>query len=304
MRSTTLITTSLLVLAVGVTGCDALVDGRTAVHPDRPSAGPQAAAVDPGATTSTTTGTTVVITPSDPRWSFSSDHYNEDGDLVTGTAGTGGIVTVPEAGPWGAYGFELTVPASQKARAMTDLYNGRPLAALTEVVYSTYIASAWLSGYGPSINVMIDPEGPDDFVTLVWEANKAGLSIVEDTWQTWNTTGGDGGWWSPSIQPFGSSTPGSNANPAQLSALVAHFGADSEIIGFAVNVGRHGAMTSYVDGVGITADGATTTYDFEAFATAGSKDDCKLGGWENVRRADGSGFKNQGACNKYVNTGT
>jgi hypothetical protein len=34
-----------------------------------------------------------------------------------------------------------------------------------------------------------------------------------------------------------------------------------------------------------------------------SKDDCKKGGWQNLTRADGSGFRNQGACVSYTNTG-
>jgi hypothetical protein len=32
-------------------------------------------------------------------------------------------------------------------------------------------------------------------------------------------------------------------------------------------------------------------------------DDCKKGGWQNLTRADGSSFKNQGDCIQYVNTG-
>lgn len=34
-----------------------------------------------------------------------------------------------------------------------------------------------------------------------------------------------------------------------------------------------------------------------------NKDACKKGGWQNLSRADGSGFKNQGDCIQYVNTG-
>lgn len=34
-----------------------------------------------------------------------------------------------------------------------------------------------------------------------------------------------------------------------------------------------------------------------------TKDDCKNGGWQNLTRADGTPFKNQGACVSYVNTG-
>jgi hypothetical protein len=37
--------------------------------------------------------------------------------------------------------------------------------------------------------------------------------------------------------------------------------------------------------------------------TPASKDDCKKGGWEDLFRADGSTFKNQGDCIQYVNTG-
>ncbi len=36
---------------------------------------------------------------------------------------------------------------------------------------------------------------------------------------------------------------------------------------------------------------------------ATSKDQCKNGGWQNLSRQDGSGFKNQGDCIQYVNTG-
>lgn len=45
-----------------------------------------------------------------------------------------------------------------------------------------------------------------------------------------------------------------------------------------------------------------TTVTFEK-PVAQSKDQCKGNGWKDVTRADGSGFKNQGECIKYVNTG-
>lgn len=304
MRHSFPVLTVLILIGLLFTGCESV----TAPEVDDTATLNATASQD--AAQATATGNTTVVTPDDTSWYFSSDHYNEDGDLETETLGTGGITEVPVEGDWGAYGFELTIPDGEtaKARAMTDLYNGIPLADLEEVTYSTYIESAWSEGYGPSINVMIDPANdvdgePDDFVTLVWEANKAGHTIEEDTWQDWSTTGGTGGWWSPSIRPFSSPTPGSNANPAQLDAFVDLYGADSEIIGFAVNVGRHPEMTSYVDGVGVTADGVTRTYDFEAFRVATSKDECKKGGWQDVRRADGSAFRNQGECIRYVNTG-
>jgi hypothetical protein len=41
----------------------------------------------------------------------------------------------------------------------------------------------------------------------------------------------------------------------------------------------------------------------EAAKAATAKDECKKGGWEDMTRADGSSFKNQGDCIQYVNTG-
>jgi hypothetical protein len=41
----------------------------------------------------------------------------------------------------------------------------------------------------------------------------------------------------------------------------------------------------------------------EAEDVATDKDECKDGGWEDMTRADGSSFKNQGDCIQYVNTG-
>ena len=40
-----------------------------------------------------------------------------------------------------------------------------------------------------------------------------------------------------------------------------------------------------------------------AFQVATDKDACKNGGWQQLRRADGSAFKNQSDCVQYVNTG-
>jgi hypothetical protein len=45
------------------------------------------------------------------------------------------------------------------------------------------------------------------------------------------------------------------------------------------------------------------TYDFEPYRVATNKEACKNGGWQTLKRADGSAFKNQGDCIQYVNTG-
>jgi hypothetical protein len=57
-----------------------------------------------------------------------------------------------------------------------------------------------------------------------------------------------------------------------------------------------GNQTVLVDNVQINSD--TVTFDQPQ-----NKDECKNDGWMTLTRADGSGFKNQGDCIQYVNTG-
>jgi hypothetical protein len=54
------------------------------------------------------------------------------------------------------------------------------------------------------------------------------------------------------------------------------------------------------DALTISHGDVCATYDFEPFR---STNECKKGGWQTMRRADGSEFKNQGDCVSYVNTG-
>jgi len=52
------------------------------------------------------------------------------------------------------------------------------------------------------------------------------------------------------------------------------------------------------------ADLASVGHGFvTALLSPQTKDDCKDGGWQNLVRANGTAFKNQGACVSYVNTG-
>jgi hypothetical protein len=77
-------------------------------------------------------------------------------------------------------------------------------------------------------------------------------------------------------------------------------------------------LSDSTDVIGTTVGGhrygwfVTSEFDFLAIDNvnlAGAsnepegKDDCKKGGWETLTRADGSGFKNQGDCIQYANTG-
>ena len=72
------------------------------------------------------------------------------------------------------------------------------------------------------------------------------------------------------------------------------------VVGFGVNVGTFNPNYDvYADLVDFNG----TTYDFEPYLVASNKDQCKSGGYNVVKRADGISFKNQGDCIQYVNTG-
>jgi hypothetical protein len=50
-------------------------------------------------------------------------------------------------------------------------------------------------------------------------------------------------------------------------------------------------------------DASPATFTWTVFTVAQNKDDCKGSGWQALKRADGSSFKNQGDCVSYTNNG-
>lgn len=83
--------------------------------------------------------------------------------------------------------------------------------------------------------------------------------------------------------------------------------AGQTVMYFSVQTGSAWAagFTGQLDGLRIElTDGSVATVNFEAFGNiARDKDACKNGGWQTLVRANGTPFKNQGACVSYVNTG-
>jgi hypothetical protein len=67
-------------------------------------------------------------------------------------------------------------------------------------------------------------------------------------------------------------------------------------------VGVHTFKVRAVDKAG-NADPTPATYSWTVLGVPHSTDDCKDDNWRHLVRADGSPFKNQGACVSYVNTG-
>jgi hypothetical protein len=83
--------------------------------------------------------------------------------------------------------------------------------------------------------------------------------------------------------------------------ILANYSGATILGGFGVNQGSgNGGLTASTDALKISHGDICATYDFEPFR---STNECKKGGWQTMRRADGSEFKNQGDCVSYVNTG-
>jgi hypothetical protein len=94
---------------------------------------------------------------------------------------------------------------------------------------------------------------------------------------------------------------------SSCAATLAGFADASRIEFFRINGGDTSTsdnnLEAAFDLVGIKFNGNTKIYDFEPYAVPTNKDDCKKDGWQNLKRADGSSFKNQGDCIQYANTG-
>lgn len=86
-----------------------------------------------------------------------------------------------------------------------------------------------------------------------------------------------------------------NTSPQPCPAVPADMGTDAFVRMFSVNVGDTSAndvgLDGYLDNVVVSTSSDVTTYDFEPVPS------CKDGNWATF------GFKNQGRCMQYLNTG-
>lgn len=221
---------------------------------------------------------------------------------------TGAFVAGPEEPPAGVGSLALRTPtAADKVALFNYDHIGTPLASIDAIGYSTYRdpSSTAAANQVPSINLQVDYNGdaPGGFTTLVFEPvyNPGQGAIVAGDWQTWDAyDGGQAIWWSTRA------IPGVCAFDCFVTweTIVAN-NPDAEILGgFGVNQGSgNGGLVAATDGLTLGAGGECVTYDFEPFRVPATENACKDGGWRTLKRADGSGFKNQGDCIQYVNTG-
>jgi hypothetical protein len=255
--------------------------------------------------------TTVVVTPTTPGW-FPSD---------TRLAGSAVFEADPGLPPLGIGSLELRTPgASDKVQRFTNQYNGTALASIDGIGYSTYrdpAATGFVAGVA-SLNLRLDTNGdmlPDTYMVYEPYQDLGNAAVLTGVWQNWDAhRGGTARWWlNTGAGGCGQATPctwativaslpgatireGPNCGPG--GATVPCPGS----LGVNQGSGNAGFITN-VDALYVSVSGNRTTFDFEPYAVATDKDQCKDGGWQNVRRANGTTFKNQGDCVSYTNTG-
>ncbi len=235
-------------------------------------------------------------TPPTNNWVF----YNR---LPTST---GAFVTGPGNPPLGVGSFEMNTPTDlDKGTLFNYDHIQTELADISDIGYATYRHAASTDGVAlPSINIQVDKDGgallPGDFLTLVYEPYLNGATIREGVWETWDAIPGT--WWATRPITLAGTVCLPQACTFSWSAFVAAYPNATIVGGFGVNQGSfNGGLFAATDGLTISHNGATWTYDFEPFRGPAAKEECKDGGWENLRRADGSPFKNQGECVAYSN---
>lgn len=253
-------------------------------------------------------GPTIVVTPTNTQgWS-------------TDDTRPGGAVSfvLDSSAPSGVGALRLTTDATTTAKAQYMHAASIPLGDVTELSYYTRQISASFAGGDPSYQLPVclggfvaptptNPTGCVGFTTFVYEPYEnpglgtPGFGVVPNIWQQWDVDAGQ--FWSSRTATGGGAcnvVAGGGGPPFYNLAGLKAACPNAIVAGFGVNIGSNNpSYNVYTDLVNFNG----TSYDFEPYEVATSKDQCKNGGFALVKRADGSAFKNQGDCIQYVNTG-
>lgn len=237
----------------------------------------------------------VVVTPTNTQGWFSDD-----------TRPGGAINYVVDSTAPGAYGaLQLTTDATTAAKAQYMHVAATALSSVTELAYDTRQVSASFAGGDASYQLQVCLGGATSttctgFTTFVYEPYQNGV-VVPDIWQSWDVDAGQF-WSSRNYDDGGTCTVSAGAGGPPFYTLAGIQAAcpNAVAVKFGVNVGSFNpSYDVYADMVNFNG----TTYDFEPFVVPTNASQCKNGGWQSLRRPDGSTFKNQGDCIQFVNTG-
>jgi len=226
--------------------------------------------------------------------------------LYTRNSGNAVFRSGPAAPPISVGSLEFTTPtAADKATLFNYDHIGTTLASINGLSYSTYRTTG-NDQQVAALNLEADfngPNAPGGFTTLVFEPvyNTDQGPVVSGTWQQRDAfNGGTAKWWStkniPGVCAFNCFVSWNDILAANPDATI--------LGGVGINQGSGNPnLTTAVDAFRFSTTDSCVTYNFDLYAIADNKDQCKNNGWKTFRRADGTGFKNQGDCVSYTNNG-
>lgn len=246
---------------------------------------------------------TITVTESDIARQPENTVPTKNWVLYFRNAGNGAFRTGPDTPPAGVGSFEMVTPTgADKATLFNFDHIGTKLSDIDKMGYATY-RTAGAAQQVTAINMQVDVNGsaPGGFTTLVFEPvyNTNQGSVQDGVWQTWDAyAGGSAIWWSSNPIP---GAPNRDTFVSWDTIVAAN--PDAVIVGgYGINQGSgNPALTVASDVLTIGSNGECVTYNFDPFRVATNKDQCKNGGYNGVKRADGSSFKNQGDCVSYTN---
>lgn len=225
---------------------------------------------------------------------------NTQGWSTSDTRPGGAVNYVADAtSPYPGGALQLTTDNTNAAKAQYLHEANMPLADVTDLSYDTKQVSG-PSYADPSYQLLVDLNGTGTaggFTTFVYEPYENG-TVTPGVWQHWDVDAGQ--MWSSKTFTDGSCSVTAGAGGAPYYTLSGLKAAcpQATVVGFGVNVGSYNpGYNVYTDGVTINGN----VYDFEQYKTPTSKDECKDGGYKNLRDANGNTFKNQGQCVSYSN---
>lgn len=234
--------------------------------------------------------TTIVVTP-----------QNTQGWSTADTRPGGAVSFVVDATtPAGIGALQLTTDLTTTAKAQYLHGENVALSSVSDLGYYTKQVSAPFAGADPAYQVIAFLNGTSGFTTLVFEPYQNPLQgpVVNNVWQQWDVDAGF--FWSTRTVACSNGTIlGTPGGPATYTlAQIQNACPSAVVIGYGVNIGTNNP------GYDVETDLFNfngTTYDFEPYEVATNKDQCKKDGWQSVKKADGSSFKNQGECVSYAN---
>lgn len=250
----------------------------------------------------------IVVTEDDITRQLENTPPTDNWVLYTRNAGNGTFRTGPGTPPSGVGSLETITPTgADKVFLFNYDHVGTALADIDKMSYATYRTTGASPNQVPAINIQVDINGgtlnAGEFTTLVFEPvyNTNQGAVMDGVWQTWDAyKGGNAIWWSSRA------IPGVCASSCFVTwNMILASNPNATIVGgFGINQGSgNPALTASSDVLTIGSDGECVTYDFEPYRVATTKDDCKNGGYNTVKDAEGNSFKNQGQCIQYVNNG-